>query len=155
MAFGARIRSILQAAKQRVTPLDRRIARAQEQQAESLNLIARALTVIVQREYRVDLLAPPLTAREQRVPVFEPIYADNEGEAIREHVEMLRVLELDTDRATRVRDGDAGDDEPRAGRAVEPRLSTAPSSGADEPLTVEERQWLAELEGEGDGGGDR
>ncbi len=108
---------------------EKSIARA----ADSLELIARALTVIVQREYSIDLDAPPLSKREQRAEVFEPMYADDEREAIREHVEALREAEMD--------DGSAGGGV---------RLQSATSRGEDE-LTPAERAFLAELESDSSG----
>lgn len=111
------------------TPIGARSAeKSLARAADSLELIARALTIIVKREYRVDLDAPPPSKRDRNVEVFEPMYANDAEEAIREHVEALREAELD--------DG-------AAGGGV--RLKSVTPRGEDE-LTPEERAFLAELE---------
>jgi hypothetical protein len=98
--------------------------------ADSAELVAEALTIIVKREYGADLGVKP-GPRERRMEILEPMWPNDEREAIREHVEALREAEMD--------DGSAGGGV---------RLQGGAASGEDE-LTVEERAFLAELDGKG------
>jgi len=106
--------------------------------ANSLSVIAAALKVIVLREYKVDLDAPPLTRADLQREVFEPMYPDGEKEAIREEIERLRAEELE-------QSSSATSDQPGSGQLGGLSLGMSRDTGE---LTREEQDFLAEIEDE-------
>lgn len=109
--------------------------------ANSLALIARGIAVIVEREYKIDLNAPAPSRREQTVEVWEPEYANNIVEAIREERERIEAAELDL-----ASTGDGRRDAERSAHVREPRLSYLAAEGESDQLTPEEQRFLGELD---------
>lgn len=106
--------------------------------ANSLGVIASALKIIVLKEYGADL-DQPLTRADREREVFEPIYPDNEREAINEEVERIKREQAEWSTSGELRTG--------RGPAVRilGGLTPASAAGGSEDLTPEEREFLAEL----------
>lgn len=118
--------------------------------ANSLATIAYGIKIIVQKEYGVDLDAPPLTQADREREIFEPMYVNDEEEAIREEVERIRELEA----------GNSGSDVagglkshpnppetqiPAFGMKFAGARTDVSGSDSDE-LTEQERDFLAEID---------
>lgn len=104
--------------------------------AQSLGTIASALKIITLKQYGVDLDQPPTRADRER-EVFEPLYPDNEREAIMEEIERVRAMEAEW------QVGSSSSTKSPTRRSLG-ALTTA-SAARGEELTPEEREFLNEL----------
>lgn len=112
--------------------------------AESLESLAYGLRIVILREYNIDIAAPRATRDDLTREVFDPLWASNEEEAIREERERIEALEADLespDTRDAIREAAA-----RRSLALR-RVSGADASDAD--MTPEERAFLATLEESG------
>lgn len=120
--------------------------------ANSMGTIASALKIIAQREYGVDLDHVAVSRADLEREVFEPMYPDNEAEAVREEVERIRALEAESAAG----DGSQGlKSHPNASDTQIPRFgmkfARTDRSGSDsDGLTEQERDFMAEIDSEGD-----
>ena len=113
--------------------------------ANSLALIAKALKVIVQREYHVEIDAPEPSRADLTREVWEPMYSNNADEAIREERERIEAAEADASASG------SGKRDVRAAELRRLALSYEARGGADsDQLTPEESRFLAELDTEHD-----
>jgi hypothetical protein len=116
--------------------------------ANSLATIAYALKIIVQKEYGVDLDAPKLSRADFEREIFEPMYVNDEEEAVREEVERIQALEAENGRS----DGSGGlKSHPNASDTQISRfgMKFAPTNtrgGDSDELTEQERDFLAEID---------
>jgi hypothetical protein len=114
--------------------------------ANSLDLIARGIKVIVQKEYGRDLDAPPPTRADLTRDVFEPLYPDDMADAVREEVERIeRAAE-----EARVADAASAGVSParalRGGLSLNFSPTARESAGEDDDMTPQEREFLAGLD---------
>lgn len=108
--------------------------------ANSLALIARALSVIVRKEYHIDIEAPMPSRSELAAEILEPMYPDNLQEAIREERERIEQAELDAASTG------SGRLDARKHDLVLTFAKGGRAGGELDELTPEEARFLSELE---------
>lgn len=123
----------------------------------SLKVLAKAASIAVYKAWGIDVSAPEPSRADLSLEVFEPMYPDNMREAVREEIERLRAIEREMETGTPARsrsseDGEGGDGVRRESQQSSGlRMSMARTGQADEPLTTQEREFLAGIEDLDDG----
>lgn len=133
---------------QRVT----RPSKAFVSMADSLSTIAYGLKIVVMKEYGVDLDAPKPSRADLEREIFEPMYVNDETEAIREEVERIQALEAENRDSGGSGGSGGGKSHPNALGTQIPafgmKFARTDTSGMDsDDLTEQERDFLAEISG--------